>query len=352
MNSPHLPPKSCNVVWYRRLQSLPGLLVVMALSGFVGVTSALTAVGWIIPSFIPSQAVNVFGTNQGAREQANPSLLRHVSDRRVNIFDKRKKIGLEYYNIENQVAEAALLSSDGWAVLYSPEFYFGQQYNWEVLDTQGAPHAIEQTVFDSITGLVYLKLSGNGFRIFSLPDWNDIQRGTHGWAVSKDVAQYVILDTLYNKSLSYSSAFWKQQYLFDLSEFNGMNSIVINEQGSLLGLSDEKGRMIPGFWISEHIRSLLSTQQLHISGVSVLGKYVDVSIKKKEQENIPFLYGFYITQYMKPFKIGDVVVRIDNKSLDPVFTPFYIFSSPENINITVLRSNELIEIQTQKKIVR
>ncbi len=181
-SAPHLPPKSCDIKLHQRFLALPGILFIFGISLLSGFSAALMTFAWIVP---PLSLDGVRAIHDGSRSAENNMLdvgvESGIRQRLVSIFDTTKKTSDAIYPESALVTHAALLSSDGWAVLRVPSYRLGREKNWEAIDAQGVQHRIEAAVFDSVSGLLYVRLNGDGFRIFPFADWNEIHSEISVW---------------------------------------------------------------------------------------------------------------------------------------------------------------------------
>ncbi len=351
MNSPHLPPKSCNVVWYRRLQSLPGLLVVMALAGLIGAICSLIVVGWIVPTFIPDQSVYTFAPPaQLNQTKANPAVFAHAQERQLFVYDKTKRIGASFYGGDGLLFRAPLLSSDGWAVVYLPAYYYGQEYNWLVADADSKPYKITKTVYNSHTGLLYIKVDGEGFRIFPFFDWKSDGHPSSAWVITDSSAKYEQLSEKLKEKLPRNISL-ASQVSFLSTKSNYIYTIVVNESGSLVGIGDTDGNIIPSFWMREHISNLLAEEPLGITSLPILGAYVDTVISPPAELG-KTRSGFYVVRSYGDIRVGDLIVEIDGNPVNQLLSTYNIFESSDPVPVTVLRKDKLENMELPKRMIR
>jgi hypothetical protein len=335
-NSPHLPPKSCNIAWYRRLQSLPGFLVVLAITVLISLSVTLLVLNWFLPSML-FQGSTVLEKTSTNKPQVSSFVVRHVEERTIQLFDIRKKVGT-FYNEDANVLDAAVLSSDGWAVAAPKNFVHGQQFFWEGVDFQGNSHAINKVVYDAFTGLLYIKFDVAEYRIFPFASWNKVEE-----PLSAIVSAEEIGFVEFNKPKRTS-----QKNIYQLSSIHHSYQtpavtkagIVVTEQGALLGLVSEEGKLIPSFWIEEYLPSVLEGKSLQYRGVSVYGMFVDVDLSENKN-TLQDELGFYVTHRGSTTLLaGDIIKKINNQDVHTVHSLRHIFTSDDPVEVVITRGVE------------
>lgn len=350
MQVPHLPPKTCHVAWHKRLQSLPGLLVVMALSGLMGAICSLIVVGWIVPSFIPEQTIHRFTGVEQTTETNNPTLEAHVRERQLRVFDRSKRLGTRWYNSKQaHLFNASLLSANGWSVMYRPTFRYGEEWTWDLLDSQNNTLRLERSVFDRHTGLLYLKVAAEDFRVFSFVDWGAQEHPMNAWMIHDEGAVFEQLLPEQVAPIQHRS-FAAQQSLLVPETSTFADAVVLNQQGALLGLADQDGKILPSFWVQEHLTKLLEGERLAVKSLPIIGSFVDTDAKGESDDAMK--QGFYVVRSYRGLWPGDVIVRVNDAALDPVRLPHTLLTSDEQISLTVLRGKEEITIDVPKQIIR
>ncbi len=351
--SPHLPPKTCHVSWYSRVQSLPGFFIILVIAVIAGASAALIATSWMLPSFLPEESVRVYNKDVLKDKQiVDPFIVRHANERTIKIFDKRRKVGQTFYSDDALILETSLLSSDGWAVGAYPSYLSGEEWSWEAVDSEGNVYDIEKKIFDRTTGLLYIKYEGSGFRIFSFFQWDNFPDHLFVWGLkNKSVAQTFLRDikkTTTNRIYSISG-----QHFFYNTESFVSGATVLDEQGALVGFVGKNGKIIPSFWIENHLPAILSGSSINLKGLPVTGSYIDVGLQDKENQRTGDISGFYVSHRgSTPLRTGDVIISINDKNIHSVFTPYHILDAPDDFSLSVLRGGKEIELSVDKTFLR
>ncbi len=352
---PHLPPRACRIDTHERMARLRWVLFVVFLAFISGVAASLSTVAWIAPVFVNETAYFGVGhsSSVSAGTKVDPLMIKQAKQRTVTVYDKNKKVDNSFYMPKSEVLEAAYLSSDGWAVAFYPNFVPGEERNWEAVDYQGSIRKVERTVYDPFSRLLYIKTSGQGFRIASFVDWSRIDSGYGLWSVRGSEWEFVVADDLENVSLAVSYPVWRPRFLYSLSPDAEKGSLLFDSQGGLAGISDENSRIIPGWMIEEQMDSLLERGRISYQGLPWSG--YQVSGVKFEDRWQP-LQGWYISDApsrasSSTIGWGDVLVGIDGQPISNSLNARQVFLSPDEFVATVWRQGEEVDILVKKQIV-
>jgi hypothetical protein len=113
------------------------------------------------------------------RTQLEERVRTEVVDRVVGVYKQLDGGAVGYLRAENKIADAVILSSDGWVVMYHSNGVLNYK-KWKALASDGAVYDFEKALFDDRTGLAFLKISlqqatdrertGGQFKVVSLSD--------------------------------------------------------------------------------------------------------------------------------------------------------------------------------------
>lgn len=357
MSAPHLPPKSCQLETRRRVMSLPWLISSVVLAMVAGGSAAIMATAWVIPTFLTDTSVYI--RNRGNQE--DPSLqtmealfARQIEQRLVGVYDKRKAVGETLYSDAAKTGMLALLSSDGWGVMHDPSYVSGNEQFWHVVDSQGGVIQIEKTVHDKFSQLVFVKLRGNGFQVFSFMDWNDAEAGLPVWVGGVTQWKKTMFDFPEFAAKETPTAPHISFYSYAVQKMPRHADIAITEQGQLVGFVGQNGVIIPGFITMSHMPFILTQGELQQKSLPVLGQYVSHQITEK---GIVPVSGFYITSISsvgakKVLQPGDVIVKINGQTVTVQTLAQLLLTSSDDVLIDVWRKGIVIqELLVKKEIV-
>lgn len=346
-NPPHLPAQACRVDTYYRLQNVKWLLLFAGLAFVAGASAALMISAWVLPLSAPV-VINPAVVSGNAVNDSRPEnwLARQTGQRMLTIHDKRKKPGGEFYSPRSLVGQAAIISSDGWAVAYAPDYENGAEKNWEVLDYQLVGHKIETALYDKLDGLLYFKISTEGLRVVSFADWNGLAAGGGLWAVNgRDWQQNFIKRQVKSNNKELVTA-WQPLYSFELFEQAPPGDLLFNNQGGFVGLVKPDNLISHGYIMEKQVAPLLGEGRLAYTGLPWQGYFVyDVG----EAGQI----GFYLekTAGASAIKKGDVVLQIQDTVVSPENLARLIWLAPEEVSAVVWRAGERLNLTLSKQTV-
>lgn len=346
---PHLPAPACRVDTYHRLQNLRWIVFIFAAAFLSGIAAALVTVAWIAPTFVPADYYN---TNRDLKGSGHPDpiLVRQVKQRLVDVYDKRQKIDKIIYSQKTRVVQAGLLSSDGWAVAFYPEYFSGEEKNWEAVDYQGVFYGITKTIYDPISRLLYFKLAGQGFRVMSFGS-SEALADENLWTIGEQAeGREVMLGELTKVDEQKIYSIWRPQVFPTVLSGASPAGLMFGAQGEALGIVDEKMELIPAWLISNQLGLLLEQQIISYHGVPWRG----YGVEGINQNNVwTALTGFYVTDAggaIKPNAVnrGDVVLKINGETVSIHNIAEQISSAPEEFGVVVWRKGEEKELTVKK----
>lgn len=353
--APHLPPKWCDIKWHGRVQALPGLLLLVGIAVLSGVAAALMVAAWVAPPLVVDQGVAFFGSARVAERIAlDPAAVNNLRQRMIALFDITKKDVGQVYPESAFVSFGALLSSDGWVVIPDVVYRPGREKQWEGVDAQGVVHLVERAAPDPVARVVYLKLSGDGFRVVSFPDWNDIRAGAAFWQF--DVAsgsgrksgwRPALIEESVRVGTDATFPLVRPAYRYRIEPSAPHGALIATSRGDIVGFADENGRLIPAWFIARQLSSVLGRKPLLYTDFPVEG-YLAEGIASGE--SVKFFSGVYVTKTIpgSDLQRGDLIIRIAGEGVHPAHLSRQILFSGDPVPFTVLRDGEEKEISVRK----
>ena len=225
---PHLPKKACNVKTHHWLKSVWWILFVVFVAALSSLAFTLSTLVWFAPAYIPDQFItNTQKSFKAQKEDMSVEVLNKTRQRLWYIYDKREKIGGKFYANDADRLQAVLFSSDGWAIVYAPNYQKGLEKYWEAVDYQGVSYKIEKVFVDSLSGLAYMKFArldearalqaGSGFSFISFANWNEISAGETVWEISSDKQEGYVMGKPAQIIKDKSYFIWQPQFFYQLS---------------------------------------------------------------------------------------------------------------------------------------
>lgn len=350
---PHLPAKSCSVLLRQRIRRAVlffGLVIIAFLSG---VSATLAVYAWVLPR-TPTTFSNIVlpQTKITVRFFEDEAYRRDIMQRTVRLYDARKQISGVWQPAGSAIADALLLSADGWAVAYAPNLRALDALHTIAIDAGGQSFSVASIVSDARSGYVYIRLEGDGFRV------SDIESGVpadgeHVAIFSDDRwidARLAALE-FSNSTLTLASAWSDHARLgFDASVPEG--GLVFRQNGSFVGSIAEDGTLVPSVFVRLQLGRLLQGETPEYESVPWQGVFVS---RVERPNRIQAHYGWYVTRAPKapsPTAIGfgDLIVAVNGIPTNPATFASDIFRAPHEFFATVLRNGQEIDILVEKQV--
>ncbi len=331
-NAPHLPPKACRIDTYYRLQNIRWILLFALLAFIAGVSSALITTTWVLPQY---ETVSILDYNNHtiSYNRPDPFLVKQSEQRLYTIYDKRKKTAEKIYSTESFITQAAIISSDGWAATFVPDYFSGWEKNWEIVDYQNNTFSVKKVIYDDFSGVLYFKIETQGARVMSFPDWKNLQVGSFVWSISSEGWKDTYIKE--NDKIKTDKSFyvWNDQYKYYLSGSNVPGSMLLDEHGNFLGFLDSDGYVISGWLVEKQTNNLLSQGVLSYEGVNLKGHIVKIA-----KENGVNLSGFYLDySEVTSLEVGDVILKVNGQNVEADNISQLVWLAPNEFEVVVLR---------------
>ncbi len=265
----------------------------------------------------------------------------------MRIYDVRQKVRNEFYKDDAAVGQAMMLTSEGWAVMYAPAYVRGAHQYWESIDHQGMIHRISTSFLDPVSGLVYLKVEGDGFRgDVSFPDWDAIDIEKPILAVSVGGVAPAALESLVPTSDTEEYDLWKPRMVYTLAGDVTPGDVLIAEDGTFLGYVNEASEMIESWMVSTQLQSLFSQSKNEYRTLALRGYQVDGVVA---DDAFASLKGFYVSNSptrasTSTVATGDVVVGIAGLPFDEQTAARDLLFAGDTVRMRVLRNGNIEEL--------
>lgn len=353
MHPPHLPPKTSDVEFHNLWKRLKLLLVIVLFSLIAGMSGASMMLGWIWPRFADGDTWITSYANPGlSRAQLEDRVRAEVSSRIVTVHKGLAGLnGANYLN--KKIGDGIMLSSDGWLAMYQPN-YDGSYKNIYVVTADGQVWQPEKALLDKYSGILYLKIKDNQFKVAGFIDEN---------SALDDV--FVFYNSYwYHGSALYPSLNYKIPHLdsapvlsYSLNGSFNVGEIAINNQGRVVGFITEKNLLLPSYYLTRILPKVLSQQALSYPSLGADGWFNEeqtiVSEKAKphtdsaDESSIgEKVQGFLVTNVWaiaSPLHRGDVLLEINGRVVT-VDNLWYIISGSQTLNVKVLRAGKMVDL--------
>lgn len=349
--APHLPPKSCRIDTYYRLQNIRWILLFALLAFLAGICAAIITGVWILPQndtgniWVDSNLDNqVISYNK-----PDPFFVKQSEQRFFTIYDKRKKTAEKIYSEESFVSQAVVISSDGWAAAYVPDYFLGWEKNWEIIDYQNNVFSVDKVVLDSFSQVLYFKIEMQGSRVVSFPTWDRLKIGSFVWTISEGKWQENYIKENNKIKTDKSFYIWNEQYYYSLADSVLPGSLLIDEQGNFVGFVDDGGLIVAGWLVEKQINNLLSNGILSYNNFNWKGHMVKIA-----KDNGVNISGFYLDSVgtkasTTTLGMGDVILKIDGKNIEANNIAENAWLSPNEFEVVLWRNGQEISILVTKQ---
>jgi len=341
-SAPHLPDKKEN----ESTTSLGWFFLIVLLSGLAGMASALATEAWLTPTITGLSTNRISIQSKTNQSKKLDSLTKEqVEQRTVKVYKKEEKIQNKYYK-DNFLAKAALLSSDGWAVMYYPEYVQGSFRRLEAMDSQGVVHEVESAVYDQQSKLVYLNLKGDNFRVSSIVDWNQVNANQPVWLYDQEWQKEKLgskQKVVSSEVISLTTPIYKYSFIRSYKQ----GTPIINKQGELIGFIGSENNIIPAWYISSQMNNVLSEQLVNYDFPELKGIIINDVVAEKNRTKS--LNGVYITKSeSRKIRPGEIITKINGQEIDKKELAQTALSAEKPITITILREEETETITLTK----
>lgn len=346
INPPHLPPKTSSVESHRYMQRLKLLFAVVIFGLIAGMSGASIMLGWIWPKFAEGDSWISSYTRPGiSRAELENRIRSEVASRIVAVHRGTASVGeVNFFN--KKIGDGIILSSDGWLALYQPS-YDGNYKNIYVVVERGNIFQPENAVWDKYSGVLYLKIKNEQFKVVGFVDESENLDDIFVW---QDNNWYhgVVLYRIFNYKIPHLDSAPIRSYSLN-GTFNA-GEIAINNQGRVVGMIGEDNLLLPGFYISRVLPKVLSRQSLAYPSLGVEGWFgeeqtifVDSDETSKTGETAQ---GFLVTNVLTSgnlLKKGDLLSEINGRVVT-ADSLWYIINDNESVTARVLRNGKVIEV--------
>ncbi|HOX60595.1 MAG TPA: S1C family serine protease [Candidatus Magasanikbacteria bacterium] len=347
---PHLPPPSCNIDLFHKLEKIKLVLYAALVALVAGVAGALSAFAWLTPDFYTIQgAWQAGGVRSAGGGELDPVYVRQVRQKLLAVYDTRRLPG-NFLVDSARVAEAVFLSSDGWAAAYHPTYVAGEERNWEIIGDQGEVLHTSNVVYDKISKIIFFKVQGQGFRFAAVADWRNLDRSRElgVFERKKDFSARLAERKYIGDGRAFSAYIPQYADLLNVSALPG--ACIFDSNGNLLGFVIGGGQVLPGSVVDFSLSQILSGKNSINSvfvwrGLFVTGEKANGAARE--------VGGFLLTEIPplgSVLKKGDLITAIGGRELVEEFLAWDTLLASDPAEVTVLRGGKQEVLSVKKNI--
>jgi len=348
---PHLPTETCRVDTHHKMQNLRWIFFIFFIAILSGVAASLVTVAWVAPIFTPTDYYGLTHENRGLN-RPDSFVVKQTRQKVLNVYDRRKITDKSFYSEKALVGQAVMLSSDGWLVLFYPDYISGVEKNWDILDYQGVSYKVQKSFFDSVAKMVYCKIDGQGFRVVSFLPSDRLNADDSFWALNKGLSTIKL--TAGAIDIKKFLTIWQPQFYWQVDSIVDKGNWLFGQGGELVGVSGEDNKLIPAWVLENQLNSLLSNQTVSYKGLALKGYFVS---SLKTGDIWKEISGFYVTESaaiagLNNIGKGDVLIKINGQDVKPESLAEQILTAPNELEIVAYRKGEEVKVVVKKQVVK
>ncbi|MFA6547459.1 MAG: S1C family serine protease [Candidatus Magasanikbacteria bacterium] len=342
---PHLPPPVCNIQDHHRWQRIKILLVAVVFGLLAGVTGASMLLGWIWPGFGGGNTwIMSSSVNNVSRDLLDAPTVAMLNDRVGSVYrDLSGVSGLSFLSPDKKIGDAVFVSSDGWLVLYYPN-YSGDYKNWRVLLNSGHSFTVQKVLKDSNSNLVYLKINpeqaGSQFKVVNFSE--DVKQLEDVYVYNNNTWHHTLVANKTAQSFHVPHLDSAPSTVIELSESFNEGDLAVDLQGKVVGMVSGGKYVLPSQYISNVLPGVLGTQKVTYRTLGTYGWFSEQQpiIVKNE-----LIAGYAVSRVFldnSKLKAGDIILEVSGQVVGSD-NLWYNINNNQNLKLKVLRKGKIVE---------
>lgn len=344
---PHLPAPSCDIDKHHKWQRLKIIFVATFFGLIAGLTGASMILGWILPT-IGDGGWTLGGNLTAPRAQLDDRVQREMADKIFTVYQKLSLTGnTGYLSADDKLADAALVTSDGWAVAYLPNFD-GRYKDWRVLGSRGILYHVDRALLDKRTGLIYLKIVSPE----NISSTNEqFKVVTFGEARGQTDNVFSLQDNSWHAAFILAAApFFNESHLdtapalaYALNVNFRAGSLVVDNQGRMVGVITKNNLLMPAVVAAHILPGLQDKKRVVYPSLGVEGWLSEERTIILNEEKVT---GFFVNKILvanTTLRRGDVILEIDGHAVG--LDNLWYNTIGAKVRLKVLRGGKALEIE-------
>ena len=351
---PHLPAPSCNIAAHRKWQRVK-ILLAAAVFGLVdGLSGAAMMLGWVWPGWGEGEDWMVSRVNNSwlNRTQLEERVRLEMADRVATVYARGNTLrGVNYFSVDDKVADAVMVTSDGWLVMNYTGSISGYK-SWQVVFDDKV-YKITSVLADTNSNLIYAKVlvddqvagrEGTQFKIVSFE--NDLVNvGDEVYVLQDGSWQYAIVDQLLAKAKKTPHIDSAPLTRYSLNIAVAPGQLVIDKTGKTIGIIADNGTVFPAQYISRVLVGVLEKKAIVYPTFGLEGWF---DFEQSIAADDVLLKGFFVTKGAGAVKAGDVITEINGQIVKEDVL-WYNLNAATVVKVKVIRSGDTLELQLTRK---
>lgn len=351
---PHLPAPSCNIATHRKWQRVKILLAAAVFGLVAGLSGAAVMLGWIWPGWGEGEDWMVSRVNNSwlNRTQLEERVRLEMADRVGVVYTRANTLrGVNYFSADDKIADAIMVTSDGWLVMNYVGNVSGYK-SWQVVFDDKV-YKIANVLADANSDLVYAKLvvsgqtdgrEGTQFKIVSFE--NDLASvGDEVYVLQNGGWQYAIISQLLSKAKKMPHIESAPLTRYSLNIAVAPGQVVIDKSGKTIGVVAGDGTVFPAQYISRALTIVLEKKAIVYPTFGLEGWF---DSEQSIASDGVLLKGFFVTKGSGVVKAGDVVTEINGQIVKEDVL-WYNLNAATVAKVKVIRSGDTLELELTRK---
>ncbi|OGH69022.1 MAG: hypothetical protein A2754_00995 [Candidatus Magasanikbacteria bacterium RIFCSPHIGHO2_01_FULL_47_8] len=343
-----MPPPSSNIQNHRRWERLKIVLVASGFGLIAGLSGASIMLGWIWPNSGGDVWSFTRTPSNLSRLQAIERGESGMADKIFTIYQKLTTVnGAGYFAPGDKVADAVVVTSEGWAVAYLPNFD-GKYKDWRILGARGLVYRADRAVEDRRSGLVYLKLSPPAtlqssqeqFKVVAFSDGVDRLDDV---LVFQNSVWYPSFSLGSVKLLGESHLDTAPGMAYALGTNFKSGAIAVDNQGRFVGFVTKDAVVLPASAIIHVLPGIQTAKNLLYPSLGVEGWFSDERPILANEEQVA---GFLVTRVVSAksaLRKGDIIVEVNGRAINS--DTLWYNRDETKVRLKVLRAGKPVEFE-------
>lgn len=350
---PHLPAPSCSIESHRKWQRIKILLLATFFGLAAGLSGAAIMLGWIWPGWGGGDDWVISRVNNSwlNRTQVEERVRLEMADRVAVVYERASvSRGVGYLDKDDRLGEAAIVTSDGWLVMYHPDSIASYKM-WQVV-LGGEVYKVDSILSDKHTDLVYFKLlenkkvagrEGMQFKVISFE--NNLSRvGDEVYVLQNDNWQYAVVRQVLSRATAIphidSAPITRYSVNIDINP----GELVIDKSGKTIGVATEGSVILPARYISRVLAGVLEKRAVVYPSFGLEGWFNSEQPIIVGTESVK---GFFVSKGAEEIRGGDIILEMNGQVVDEDVL-WYNINNTSAVRTKLKRADKVLEIELNK----
>lgn len=346
--APHLPPPSSSLPLHRRFGFFKiffGLIFIAVLAGFAGASVLLAYVwpyyGGIYSSLPATRAALNDRTylDEAVRHDLNSTVLNIYSGTTLDS-------GAELLPVKLFVGSAFVVSEDGWVVMYHNAKNINPK-NWLTVSASGERYKIAKSVYDNVSGLLFLKLALDSTSARTINLRPIIFETSHVtpdqiYSYSSNFWQGVVVESASVKGITLPHLDTAPAFVYNLNHEVALGSVLVSKTGTAVGFARSSSEVLPANHIQHIWESVRKNNAVRYLSLGVEGWF---SAEEPFFVSGELKQGFFVSRVnsaTSALRRGDVITEVNGQTISA--DTLLDLLSPPAVRLTVWRGGASQEL--------